>query len=71
MIYEATTVGSEVGLIQLKEKNETSVITNNIRQRIVDSVVLSECKTHMNQDKLISHFKETAYSDCALLPCCS
>lgn len=70
MIYEATTAGSEVGLIQLKKK-ETSVIANNIRQRIVDSVVLSECKTHMNQDKLISHFKETAYSDCALLPCFS
>ena len=70
MIYEATTAGSEVGLIQLKKK-ETSVIANNIRQRIVDSVVLSECKTHMNQDKLISHFKETGYLDCALLPCFS
>ena len=69
MIYEATTAGSEVGLIRLKK--ETSVIANNIRQRIVDSVVLSECKTHMKQDKLISHFKETGYSDCALLPCFS
>lgn len=58
MIYEGLTAGSEVGLIRLKEKNETSLIVQNIQQLIQDSFVLTQSKLDVHHLKSTSHFNE-------------
>lgn len=61
MIYEGLTAGSEVGLIRLKEKSQTSLIAQSISQLIQDSLVLIESKLALNHLKSASGFNESEH----------
>ena len=61
MIYEGITAGSEVGVIRLKEKNQSSPIAQNIQQLIQDSLILTQFELDVNHLKSVPHFNEAEY----------
>ena len=61
MIYEGITAGSEVGVILLKEKNQSSPIAQNIQQLIQDSLISTQFELDVNHLKSVPHFNEAEY----------
>lgn len=61
MIYEGITAGSEVGVIRLKEKSQSSPIVQSIHQLIQDSFILTQSELDVNHLKSVPHFNEAEY----------
>lgn len=61
MIYEGITAGSEVGVIRLKGKKQSSPIAQSIQQLIQDSLILTQSELDVNRLKSVPHFNEAEY----------
>ena len=61
MIYEGITAGSEVGVIRLKGKKQSSPIAQSIQQLIQDSLILTQFELDVNRLKTVPHFNEAEY----------